>query len=110
LRSSGTDFIYIDDLIQAITLSVASDLGGEVFQIATFKETTVNEITDKIKELFESETGKKVSILHGETRLGDVKRNYSDISKAKRMLGFSPGYDLDKGLKNTFEYFRLRNK
>ena len=104
------DFIYIDDLVQAIILSVKSDVGGEVFQIATYKETTVNEITDKIKELFERETGKEVSILHGQTRLGDVKRNYSDISKAKRMLGFSPGFDLDKGLKNTFEYFRLKNK
>ena len=104
------DFIYIDDLIQAITLSVKSDVGGEVFQIATYKETTVNEITDKIKELFERETGEKVRILHGQTRLGDVKRNYSDISKAKRMLGFSPEFDLDKGLKNTFNYFRMRNK
>ncbi len=104
------DFIYIDDLIQAIILSTESDAGGEVFQIATHNETTVNEITDKIKELFERETGEKVNILHGQTRLGDVKRNYSDISKAKRMLGFSPGFDLDKGLKNTFDYFRLRSK
>jgi UDP-glucose 4-epimerase len=100
------DFIYIDDLIQAIMLSVKSDVGGEVFQIATFKETTVNEIAEKIKYLFESETGKKVSIVHGETRLGDVKRNYSDISKARQMLGFSPEFSLDEGLLNTFEYFR----
>lgn len=102
------DFIYIDDLIQAILLSVSSDVGGEVFQIATFRETTVNEIADKIKVLFESETGKKVSIVHGEKRLGDVKRNYSDISKAQKMLGFSPDFDLDKGLKNTLDYFRLK--
>ena len=104
------DFIYIDDLIQAIVLSVQSDAGGEVFQIATFKETTVNEITEKIKDLMESETGEKVSIVHIDTRLGDVRRNYSDISKAQRILGFSPGFDLDKGLMNTLEYFKLRSK
>jgi len=108
--SQTRDFIYIDDLVQAIILSNKSDVGGEVFQIATHKETTVNEIADKIKELFERETGKNVNILHGQTRLGDVKRNYSDISKAKRMLGFIPGFDLDTGLKNTFEYFMLRSK
>jgi UDP-glucose 4-epimerase len=108
--SQTRDFIYIDDLIQAIILSVNSDVGGEAFQIATYKETTVNEIADKIKYIIESETGQKVSVVHGETRLGDVKRNYSDISKAKQMLGFSPDFELDKGLKNTFEYFRLRNK
>ncbi len=104
------DFIYIDDLIQAIILSVKSDVGGKVFQIATYKETTVNEIANKIKNIMENKIGKKVSIVHGQSRLGDVKRNYSDISKAKRILGFSPEFDLDKGLRNTFEYFRLKNK
>jgi UDP-glucose 4-epimerase len=104
------DFIYIDDLIQAIILSVRSDIGGEVFQIATYKETTVNEIADKVRNIIELETGIRVSVFHGETRPGDVKRNYSDISKAKRMLGFSPEFDLDRGLKNTFEYFRLKNE
>jgi len=104
------DFIYIDDLVQAIILSVNSDVGGEAFQIATFKETTVDEIAEKIKNLMEHEIGVKITIVHGETRLGDVKRNYSDISKAKRMLGFSPKFDLDNGLKNTFEYFRLKNE
>jgi UDP-glucose 4-epimerase len=108
--SQTRDFIYIDDLIHAIVLSVKSDVGGETFQIATYKETTVNEIAVKIKNLVETETGKILSIVHGETRLGDVKRNYSDISKARRMLGFSPKFDLDKGLQRTFEYFRLKNE
>ncbi len=108
--SQTRDFIYIDDLIQAIVLSVTSDVGGEVFQIATYMETTVNEITDKIKGLFKSVTGEDVNIVHSESRLGDVKRNYSDISKAKRMLGFSPKFDLDRGLKKTLKYFKSKNK
>ncbi|MBI4682363.1 MAG: GDP-mannose 4,6-dehydratase [Nitrospirae bacterium] len=104
------DFIYIDDLIKAIILSVESDVGGETFQIATYKETTVNEIAEKIKNLMENRTGKKVSIVHSNERLGDVKRNYSDISKAQRILGFSPDYNLDMGLQNTFEYFNERQQ
>jgi UDP-glucose 4-epimerase len=104
------DFIYIDDLIKAITLSAVSNIGGEAFQIATYKETTVNNIADMIKKLIESETGKTVTIIHGKTRLGDVKRNYSDISKARKMLGFDPKFTLETGLKNTFEYFRSKAK
>jgi len=106
--SQTRDFIYIDDLIQAIMLSAESDVGGEVFQIATFKETSVNEIADKIQDLMENMTSRKVNIVHGKKRLGDVKRNYSDISKAQRILGFSPDYTLEKGLQNTFEYFKLK--
>ncbi len=107
--SQTRDFIYIDDLVQAILLAVKADVGGEVFQIATYKETTVNEIADAVKALIEKETDKKVNIIHGNHRLGDVKRNFSDISKAKRMLGFDPKYDLCAGLKNTFEYFKKRS-
>jgi UDP-glucose 4-epimerase len=104
------DFIYIDDLIQAIMLSVEADTGGEVFQIATHKETTVNEIAEKIKTIFNNDTGIKVGVVYGNSRVGDVSRNYSDISKARRILGYSPAYDLDRGLKKTFEYFRSNSK
>lgn len=107
--SQTRDFIYIDDLIQAIMLAVKTNAGGEAFQIATYKETTVNEIAEKIRDLMENEAGIKVTITHGETRLGDVKRNYSDITKAKTVLGFSPEFDLERGLKKTFEYFRSRS-
>lgn len=107
--SQTRDFIYIDDLIQAITLSVQSEAGGEVFQIATYKETTVNEIADKIKTLMKNEADREVTIAYSGKRLGDVKRNYSDISKAKRILGFSPEFDLDHGLKKTLNYFSSKS-
>ncbi len=106
--SQTRDFIYIDDLIQAIMLSVKSDVGGEVFQIATYKETTINEIAAMINALMESLIGEKIEVFYGKPRLGDVKRNYSDISKAKQILGYTPRFDLAQGLKNTFEYFRLK--
>jgi UDP-glucose 4-epimerase len=111
------DFIYIDDLIKAICLAVnpnpmsqSSDPGslipwGEVFQIATHRETSVNEIILLIKELVENNKGGAVAIKHGESRLGDVKRNYSDISKANRIIGYLPQYDIKAGLKKTYEYF-----
>ena len=108
------DFIYIDDLIQAIILAINTPSAtshvpwGEVFQIATYKETTVNEIAAKIKAIVESSLDKNVKIVHTSPRIGDVRRNYSDISKAKRILGYEPNYDLDKGLKATFEYFKDR--
>jgi UDP-glucose 4-epimerase len=99
------DFIYIDDLINAILLSVKSDFGGETFQIATYKETTVNEVALKIKEIVENNSMRRVSIINTTPRLGDVRRSYSDISKARKMLGFEPKYTLDEGLRKTYDYF-----
>jgi UDP-glucose 4-epimerase len=99
------DFIYIDDLLDAVLLSAMADVGGEVFQIATYRETTVNEIAEYIRHLVEKKTGKTVRLKHGEFRLGDVQRNYSNISKARRVLGFSPKHDLESGLNATLDYF-----
>lgn len=116
------DFIYIDDLIQAIILSINLNPSphnhllptpkpwGEVFQIATFKETTVNEIAEKIKLIVKKETGKDIDVVYGKPRTGDTKRNYSDISKAKKILGYEPRFDLDTGLIHTFEYFRMNGE
>ena len=100
------DFVYIDDLIQAILLAARVDHGGEVFQIATYRETTVNEIGEMIKNLVENQTKIRINVIHGKPRIGDVKRNYSDISKAKRILGYDPIYTLENGLNETFKYFR----
>lgn len=106
------DFIYIDDLVQAIWLAITFDdtnsspaPWGEVFQIATYKETTVNEIAHLIKEIVERETGRRVNIIYSAPRLGDVRRNYSDITKARKILKWEPQFDLETGLKETFKYF-----
>ena len=103
--SQTRDFIYVSDLINAIMCASKTDVGGEVFQIATHKETTVNEITDIIKEIVERETGREVKVLHSEKRLGDVMRNYSDISKARKILGWEPEFALIDGLARTFDYY-----
>jgi UDP-glucose 4-epimerase len=100
------DFIYIDDLIQAIVLAARAPFGGEVFQIATDKETTINKIADHIKRIVKERMGIELKVVHKGERLGDVMRNYSDISKAKKYLGFKPEYDLAEGLELTFNYFK----
>ena len=100
------DFIYIDDLISALRLAVTTEnIGGEAFQIASNKETTVGEITEKMVEILNQNGINDIDVINGETRLGDVKRNYSDTSKAKNRLGWQPTMSQDEGLKKTVEYF-----
>ncbi|MBO8132160.1 MAG: GDP-mannose 4,6-dehydratase [Candidatus Marinimicrobia bacterium] len=100
------DFIYIKDLVKAIRLAADSDVGGEVFQIATYRETTVNELTEQLTALLRKKLPQlDIRVNYGSERLGDVKRNYSDISKARKILGFQPQYDLRKGLEETIDWF-----
>lgn len=99
------DFIYIDDLVEAIFCSIRSDVGGETFQVASGTEHTVSEVAEMIKEELLRRVGIKMQLIQTEARLGDVKRNYADTSKAKRMLGWSTKWDLREGICNTIEYF-----
>lgn len=100
------DFIFIDDLIEAICRSVVADrVGGETFQIATNAETTVGELATELLEALHSAGLNGVSVAHGERRVGDVQRNYSDTSKALRLLGWRSRYTLTEGLKETVQYF-----
>ena len=100
------DFIYIDDLIDALILaSLKPEAGGEVFQIASHHETTIQELTTKILLELKDRGFKNISIDYTENRKGDVRRNFSDTSKAQRILCWTPKVTLDNGIKNTIKYF-----
>jgi len=99
------DFICTHDLVDAIILAANLDRGGELFQIASSRGTSVNEIAAKIKELVENKTGRKVSVKHTAPLAGEIRRSVSDISKARRVLGYQPKFDLDQGLSLTLDFF-----
>lgn len=104
--SQTRDFIFIDDLVEAITLAaVTPDVGGNVFQIATNHETTVSQITHLLIEILQKRNIKDIQLVMAEQRTGDVKRNYSDTSKAKRLLGWQASHTLQTGLEKTVDFF-----
>jgi UDP-glucose 4-epimerase len=101
------DFIFIDDLVLAIILaSRVPGIGGEIFQIATNAETTVAELAQMLLQVMARQGIENASIFYGRPRPpGDVKRNFSDTSKAGRLLGWQAKNDLRKGLEQTVAYF-----
>jgi UDP-glucose 4-epimerase len=100
------DFIYIDDLIRAILLAADTDgIGGEIFQIATNRETTVKELVDELLPILSRAGYTNIQIRHAAPRPGDVRRNFSDTSKARTMLGWRAEIGLAEGLKWTVKWF-----
>ena len=98
------DFLYIDDLVRAVLLSNDKDVGGETFQIATGMERTVGEVAEMISNAL-SKRGIAMLVTHDKPRLGDVKRNFADVRKAKRILGWEVEIALDAGIERTIDYF-----
>jgi UDP-glucose 4-epimerase len=100
------DFVYVGDLINAVRLSATVEgVGGEIFQIATSAETTVQELTEKLLPALASAGVKDVEVRYTEARRGEVRRNYADTTKAERMLGWRAEVGLDEGLHRTVAWF-----
>ena len=105
------DFIYVEDLTRAIRLAATVEgIGGEVFQIATNAETSVQEMVEELLPILAAANVKDVEVRQAAPRLGDVMRNYSDTSKAARMLGWQSEMDLKEGLRHTVDWFMDRSR
>lgn len=104
--SQTRDFIYIEDLVRAVRLAATVDgVGGETFQIATNAETSVQELIDLLLPVLAAAGIKDVEVRETEPRQGDVQRNYSDTSKAARLLGWQAETNLQEGLQRTVDWF-----
>lgn len=88
------DFISVHDIVDMVELVIEKEEAvGEVFNAATGRSTTINELANLIIELF----GKDVEIEHKEQLAGDIRHSVADISRA-RELGFRPKVELKQGL------------
>jgi UDP-glucose 4-epimerase len=100
------DYIYVDDVIEAILLSASvKNIGGEVFQIATNAETSVLDLAEKLTATLKRRGLTLGQMQHGAARIGDVKRNFSDTRKARERLGWTARVSLKKGLDRTVAWF-----
>lgn len=100
------DFVFIDDLIDALLLaSRAEGVGGELFQIASGNETTVAELVAALLRVLQGAGFCNVRVQNSGPRAGDVRRNFADTSKARARLGWQATTTLDDGLKRTVAYF-----
>lgn len=100
--SQTRDFVFVGDLVEAILLaSRTPDVGGEVFQIATARETSVGEVASAVTAALRDAGRPVPELVHASPRVGDVQRNYSDTTKARERLGWQAKTDLEAGLRAT---------
>jgi len=108
INGDGTqtrDFVFVDDVVEANLLALEKDKVG-LFNVGTGKETSVNEIFQKLKELMKIE----IEPEYKEAKKGDLKRSCLDYSKIKKELGWQSRYSLDEGFKKTILYFSKKIK
>lgn len=104
------DFVYIDDLIDAIALAAeVPGVGGTVFQIATGSETTVNELAELLVEVLARHGVRDAKLAYAAPLPGEIRRNYADTSRARQRLGWVPRVSLEDGLDRTVAWYLARD-
>jgi nucleoside-diphosphate-sugar epimerase len=101
------DFLYVSNVVEAnILASRASEVSGEVFNIAGGEKTTINSLVKELNEVL----GKEIKPAYDDPRSGDIKHSYADISKARKMLKYEPAVSFSEGLNETVRWDREGKK
>jgi UDP-glucose 4-epimerase len=101
------DFLFTEDLVNAVLLALDRAPGGEVFQIASGIETSINDLVMAMRSIIPDA---QFQVKHEPSRRGEVLRNFSDIRKAREILSYSPQTDLRAGLRKTWDWFLKRKE
>lgn len=98
------DFIYIDDVINAILKTLKNiKTNGEIINIGSNKPVRIKDLIIRICSLVGS--GKPI---FGKIKLrkDEIKSLYPNINKAHKILRWRPKISLNTGLKRTIKYYK----
>ncbi|HWQ34858.1 MAG TPA: SDR family oxidoreductase [Blastocatellia bacterium] len=97
------DFTYIDNVVDAnLRAAEAPAAAGEVMNVAIGERITLNQLLAELQQII----GTNLKAKYAETRAGDVRHSLADITKAQRLLGYTPLVGLAEGLRRTVEWYR----
>jgi nucleoside-diphosphate-sugar epimerase len=90
------DFVYVEDIAEANMCALKSrNVSGDVFNVGSGKEVSINYVASILKKLLKKQ---KIQNIYSDSRPGDVKRGYADITKARSLLGLSLRYSFEEGM------------
>lgn len=96
------DFVHVKDIARACLASLElSAADGEVFNVGSGNQYTINEIAKKLAKVMNVEVSTEIT---GKYRVGDIRHCFADNSKIERLLNFTPQVDFEEGLAELAEW------
>jgi nucleoside-diphosphate-sugar epimerase len=92
------DITYVQDVVEATISASSLTEKKQIFNISGGKQFTLNQIIDECFNV----SGLKSKINYIDRPIGDQEETFGDISKAQKLLGFNPTFDIKTGLSNQF--------
>ena len=110
IRSDGEyirDYFYIEDGAAAYTLlaealAAKPELRGEAFNFSNELQVSVRDLVKRISTLMNSDLEPDIR----NEASNEIRHQYLSAAKARRVLGWSPLFDLDEALRKTISWYR----
>jgi len=102
------DFTYVDDVIKGITslINLKMKKNHDVINIGKGKPDQLM----KLIKLLEVNYKKKFKIEYTKNiPNGDIKKTFSNVNKAKKLIKWRPKVNLDEGIKKFVNWYKLNN-
>jgi nucleoside-diphosphate-sugar epimerase len=94
------DFTYVDDVARG-TVAALKPLGFEIINIGSDRPAVLMDVLRLIEQCL----GKKASLEYMPQHLADVRATWADISKARRMLDWSPSVPIEDGIDRLVRWY-----
>ena len=95
------EFLYVDDCVNALILSIDKRTGANPINVGTGDETTIRELVHLLAKKMGYNGG---FIFRGDKLEGQPRRSLS-IARAETLLDYRPLYRLSEGLDLTLDWF-----
>jgi len=96
------DFTYVDNVVEANLLAArAPAASGKAFNVGCGERVSLLDIIARLEKML----GRALLRRHTPDRVGDVLHSLADITKAKRLIGYTPLVDFNEGLRRTVGFF-----
>lgn len=98
------DFTYIENVIEANLKACLAphEVAGEVFNIAFGGREYLIDIYNNLKKALNVD----IDPIFGPDRVGDIKHSNASIEKAKKLLGYCPEYNFEKGITEAIDWYK----
>lgn len=102
------DYIYVNDVVAACTQvlkNTNSKISG-IYNIGTGRETSVLDIVSLVEKSADS----KISFVHEDAIVGELKRSAIDSTLFSKVFDWTPKISLEEGIEKTFKWFAKEAK
>lgn len=96
----GRAFIHVDDIVNALVLTLEKGWGHGYIQIGPSHCTSIREIAEKVVEI----SGKEIKPFYDTSKPEGDKARCADYTKAKNILGWEPTVSLEDGLRESYQW------